>query len=435
MSRVSYYHNKEVGNYYYGPSHPMKPLRVKITHELIKNYNLLEKMNLMQPESHTDLVNSINFTKFHSDEYIDFLNRVTPDSMKFMTEQLLYFNIGEDCPVFEGLYDYCKMYTTGSILGSHYLTEGISDIAINWSGGLHHAKKHEASGFCYINDCVLAILELLTKYQRVLYIDIDVHHGDGVEEAFFCTDRVLTCSFHKYGDFFPGTGSLNDVGWEVGILSHLIFLGKNTSVNFPLYEGMDDFAYEYIFKKVIDNIYDKYRPEAIVMQCGSDSLSGDRLGCFNLSIKGHGNCLKHVKTLGLPLLVLGGGGYTLRNVPRCWTYETGISLGLELEDEMPKNDYIEYFYPEYKLHMPVTNMENVNSNEYLSSVLESIDNNLKQLNISSKEINPNFNGYGNASLMSHIDLNDMSQDLADQNPDNRNSDQFSAPSNKYMELN
>ena len=217
MSRVSYYHNKEVGNYYYGPSHPMKPLRVKITHELIKNYNLLEKMNLMQPENHTELVNSIDFTKFHSDEYIDFLKRVTPDTMKFMTEQLLYFNIGEDCPVFEGLYDYCKMYATGSILGSHYLTEGISDIAINWSGGLHHAKKHEASGFCYINDCVLAILELLTKYQRVLYIDIDVHHGDGVEEAFFCTDRVLTCSFHKYGDFFPGTGSLNDVGWEIGI--------------------------------------------------------------------------------------------------------------------------------------------------------------------------------------------------------------------------
>jgi len=218
MSRVSYYYNKEIGNFYYGPSHPMKPLRVKITHELIKGYGLNEKLIEMNPDIHTELINSIDFTKFHSDEYIDFLSRVSPDNMKSMTEQLLYFNIGEDCPVFEGLYDYCKMYTMGSVLGAHYLNEGLSDVSINWSGGLHHAKKHEASGFCYLNDCVLAILELLTNYQRVLYIDIDVHHGDGVEEAFYITDRVLTCSFHKYGDFFPGTGALNDIGYDKGII-------------------------------------------------------------------------------------------------------------------------------------------------------------------------------------------------------------------------
>lgn len=99
-----------------------------------------------------------------------------------------------------------------------------TDIAINWMGGLHHAKKAEASGFCYSNDIVLGILELLKyhkrysnnlnnfyfkgKYLSVLYVDIDVHHGDGVEEAFYTTDRVMTCSFHKYGDFFPGTGDL-----------------------------------------------------------------------------------------------------------------------------------------------------------------------------------------------------------------------------------
>ncbi len=216
MSRVSYYFNKEIGNFHYGLNHPMKPLRVKMTHELVKNYGLLSKMDMMQPELHTEIINSIDFTKFHSDEYVDFLSRVNVDNMKGLTEQLMYFNIGEDCPVFEGLNDYCKIYTNGSILGAHYLNTGLSDISINWSGGLHHAKKHEASGFCYVNDCVLAILELLTKHQRVLYIDIDVHHGDGVEEAFFCTDRVLTCSFHKYGDFFPGTGALDDVGWDIG---------------------------------------------------------------------------------------------------------------------------------------------------------------------------------------------------------------------------
>jgi histone deacetylase 1/2 len=88
------------------------------------------------------------------------------------------------------------------------LNRGLCDIAINWAGGLHHAKKMEASGFCYVNDIVLGILELLRYYARVLYIDIDVHHGDGVEEAFYTTDRVMTVSFHKYGEFFPGTGEL-----------------------------------------------------------------------------------------------------------------------------------------------------------------------------------------------------------------------------------
>lgn len=94
--------------------------------------------------------------------------------------------------------------------GAVRLNEGSSDIVINWAGGLHHAKKSEASGFCYINDCVLAILELLKTHQRVLYIDIDVHHGDGVEEAFYTTNRVMTASFHKFGEYFPGTGDVKD---------------------------------------------------------------------------------------------------------------------------------------------------------------------------------------------------------------------------------
>lgn len=105
------------------------------------------------------------------------------------------------------------------------------DISINWAGGLHHAKKYEASGFCYVNDCVLGIVELLKTYQRVLYIDIDCHHGDGVEEAFLTTDRVMTASFHKYGDYFPGTGALDDIGVEEG---------KYYSVNFPFNDGVND---------------------------------------------------------------------------------------------------------------------------------------------------------------------------------------------------
>ena len=147
------------------------------------------------------------------------------------------------------------------------LNKQAADIAINWAGGLHHAKKSEASGFCYVNDIVLAILELLKYHQRVLYIDIDIHHGDGVEEAFYTTDRVMTVSFHKYGEYFPGTGDLRDIGAG---------RGKYYSLNFPLRDGIDDSSYENIFVPVMSRVMELYQPSAIVLQCGADSLSGDR---------------------------------------------------------------------------------------------------------------------------------------------------------------
>lgn len=239
------------------------------------------------------------------------------------------------------------------------LNSGEADIAVNWTGGLHHAKKSEASGFCYVNDIVLSILELLKHHQRVLYIDIDIHHGDGVEEAFYTTDRVMTVSFHKFGEYFPGTGDLKDIGTGIG---------KYYSINFPLKDGFNDEAIEHAFNPVIQAVMDVYKPEACVMQCGADSLVGDRLGCFNLSLKGHGQCVEFVKKFHIPLLVVGGGGYTIRNVARCWCYETGVLLDTELEDDLPYNDYLEYYGPDYRLHITPSNMENLNSREYIERV-------------------------------------------------------------------
>lgn len=181
-------------------------------------------------------------------------------------------------------------------------------------------------------DIVLAIIELLRFKKRVLYIDIDVHHGDGVEEAFYTTDRVMTVSFHKYGEYFPGTGELRDIG---------IGPGKHYAVNFPLRDGIDDESYKKIFEPVIDAVMKYFQPEAVVLQCGSDSLSGDRLGCFNLSMRGHANCVDFVRGFGLPTLVLGGGGYTMRNVARTWAYETGRLVGVEMSRELPYNEYYE----------------------------------------------------------------------------------------------
>ena len=181
-------------------------------------------------------------------------------------------------------------------------------------------------------DIVLGILELLRWNKRVLYIDIDVHHGDGVEEAFYTTDRVMTVSFHKYGEYFPGTGELRDIG---------VGLGKHYSVNFPLRDGIDDTSYKAIFEPVIKGVMEYYQPQAVVLQCGGDSLSGDRLGCFNLSMRGHANCVRYVQSFQLPTLILGGGGYTMRNVSRTWAYETGLLVGQEMGSELPYNDYYE----------------------------------------------------------------------------------------------
>lgn len=131
---------------------------------------------------------------------------------------------------------------------------------------------------------------------------------------------------------------------------------------------MDDDSYNYIFKPVISEIMQRFRPTAVVLQCGADSLSGDRLGCFNLSLRGHGDCVAYVKSFNLPTLVLGGGGYTIRNVARCWTYETSVLLNTSIPNELPYNDYFEYYGPDYRLFTKPSNMENQNSRTYLDSV-------------------------------------------------------------------
>eukprot|EP00510_Aplanochytrium_minuta_P003114 CAMPEP_0184016396 /NCGR_PEP_ID=MMETSP0954-20121128/6906_1 /TAXON_ID=627963 /ORGANISM="Aplanochytrium sp, Strain PBS07" /LENGTH=453 /DNA_ID=CAMNT_0026297413 /DNA_START=113 /DNA_END=1474 /DNA_ORIENTATION=- len=358
--RVCYFYDAEVGNFHYGQSHPMKPHRVRMAHHLVVSYGLYKHMEIFRPE----LVSQAELTRFHSDDYVNFLRLVTTDNMHEYMKQLQRFNVGEDCPVFDGMYDFCRIYTSGSIGGAKRLNAQTSDIVINWSGGLHHAKKSEASGFCYVNDCVLAILELLKYHQRVLYIDIDIHHGDGVEEAFYSTNRVMTCSFHKYGEYFPGTGDWKDCGHEKG---------KGYAVNFPLHDGMNDAAFVSIFRPVISKIFERFAPQAVVLQCGADSLSGDRLGCFNLSLNGHADCVSYVKSFNVPVLVLGGGGYTMRNVARCWTHETAVLLDKKLPDELPYNAYFEYYGPDYRLHIQPSNMENVNSRKYLDGILEKLN--------------------------------------------------------------
>lgn len=364
---MAYFYDPDMGQFYYGQGHPMKPHRVRMAHSLILHYGLYSQMDVFRPAR----AQPSDMTTFHSQDYVDFLKTVNPDNEENYLEYLKKFNMGEDCPVFDGLWDYCQLYAGGSIGGAVKLNHGSCDIAINWAGGLHHGKKGEASGFCYVNDIVLAILELLKYHQRVLYIDIDIHHGDGVEEAFLTTNRVMTVSFHKFGEgFFPGTGDIINIGRGPG---------KFYSLNVPLKDGISDASYETLFKPVITAVVNRYGPEAIVLQCGTDSLAGDRLGQFNLSSKGHAACIEHVKSFGLPLMLLGGGGYKIVNVARCWAYETGVALGVAMNDQLPPNEYLEFYGPQYSLLVePKEDMEDKNSSADLerlkTRLLELISN-------------------------------------------------------------
>lgn len=369
--KVCYFYDQDVPNYYYGPNHPMKPFRLRLTHELIVGYGLYRKMNVFRPRA----LDYEDVTAFHDQDYVDFLKNITPDTYRDKLSKCSQFALGDttDCPIFDGLFEFGKRCSAGSVDGAIKLNHGDSNICINWSGGLHHAKKSEASGFCYINDIVLAILELLKFHDRVLYIDIDVHHGDGVEEAFWTSDRVVTVSFHRYGDFFPGSGDLTHIG---------VHNGRYHTINVPLEAGIDDENYERLFKQIIQSVMDRYRPGAVVLQCGADSLAHDRLGCFNLSLKGHGMCVDFLKSFNVPLLLLGGGGYNIRNVARCWCYETAVALDTPLDNDIPYNNFLPYYGPKFLLHItPDARVRNENKQKEMKDLVHRVLQNIERIRI------------------------------------------------------
>ncbi|KAK5110542.1 hypothetical protein LTR62_005734 [Meristemomyces frigidus] len=352
--KVSFHYNSTVEDMHFGKTHPMKPWRLTLTKHLVLGYGLQYAMDTYEAvKAGKDQVRA-----FHDTDYVDFLSQVSPQTFDALCQEPRYrkhtparhdadqvilgpFNLstspGADCPVFDGMSEYLFLYTGATLAATNQLTTNQSDIAINWSGGLHHAHKSEASGFCYINDIVLSIIDMLRVYPRVLYIDIDVHHGDGVEQAFQRQPRVMTLSYHRYGPyddtnnkFFPGTGDITDVGLRGSI-------GEHFALNVPIGSGIDDKQYKYLFENVTGRAIDAFKPSAIVLQCGADSLGGDRLGQFNINIKQHGECVNFVKRHRLPTLILGGGGYTARNVARAWCHETALATdnGTKLSPLIP----------------------------------------------------------------------------------------------------
>ncbi|KRX43550.1 Histone deacetylase 1, partial [Trichinella murrelli] len=358
--RVVYFSDDTIGNFSFTSRHLMKPFRAAMTDSLVQSYGLTQCMKVMK----TEWASEDDLKVFHTNEYIEAIKVATKTKSKKRGGDA-------DCPEFFGVLEYCRAVAGSSLSSARVMNTRTSDIIINWNGGMHHAKSYEASGFCFINDIVLAILELLKVYDRVLYVDIDCHHGDGVEEAFYTTNRVMTVSFHKYGDFFPGSGRLEDIGLDEG---------EKYAVNVPLNSGIGDANYVALFRMIITKIVEHFRPSAIVMQCGADSLAHDRLGCFNLSISGHGECVKFVRSLQIPLMLLGGGGYSLHNVARCWTYETSIALDVPISNDLPFHEYYNFYSPSFKLHLPAAkNVLDMNGTRYLEYIGKYICENIRSL--------------------------------------------------------
>lgn len=336
--------------------------RASLVHTLIESYDLMKNVLPINSDSNEE----VDLSGFHSCDYINTLKGEI-DSDDDNEE----YGLGYDCPPLEDLYDFVSCIARGSISAAKALISGQVNTSINFCGGWHHAQRDHASGFCYVNDCVLAILELLKKFQRVLYIDLDIHHGDGVENAFAYSKKVFTLSIHKCEEgYFPGTGSISEIG---------LGSGRYYTCNIPLRDGASDATYIKVFKETCGKIIENFRPEAIVCQCGADSLVNDPLGTFNLTLESYRQCVKLLKELQLPLLILGGGGYNLANAARCFTSVLAVLVDRELKPDIPESELFDCFGPAFELEISGGLRRDENTAEYVEMVLAQVFRNLENV--------------------------------------------------------
>jgi acetoin utilization protein AcuC len=225
-----------------------------------------------------------------------------------------------DNPIFEGMYDAAALIAGGSVRAAEEIHSGRAQHAVNISGGLHHAMRDAASGFCVFNDGAIAIAWLLAQgYERIAYVDLDVHHGDGVQAAFYDDPRVLTVSVHQTPlTLFPGTGFPEETGGPGAAMG--------TAVNLALPNGTDDSGWLRAFTAVVPSVLRAFDPQILVTQCGCDAHHEDPLADLALTVDGQRASYRAMHDLAHRVadgkwLVLGGGGYGLvRCVPRAWTH-------------------------------------------------------------------------------------------------------------------
>jgi acetoin utilization protein AcuC len=322
--KTAFIYSDDFAKYDYGRGHPLKPFRLKLTYELIKAYGLLSLPDVRiieaKPAEEADLL------LYHTSDYIDVL-KAANGGLEIPWEGSYGLGFGDN-PVFEGVFDWSRLVVGASLQATELVDSGEVPIAFNISGGLHHARASRASGFCYVNDPVIVISSLLKKGRRVAYIDIDVHHGDGVQDAFFHTDKVLTISLHESGRrLFPGTGFESEIGEGKG---------RGYSVNVPMPPFSDDELFMYAFNEVVPSLIQRFRPDIVVSQLGVDSFVTDRLAHLNCTTNGFCEVVRKIKDISPRWIALGGGGYEITNVAKAWTLAWAIMNNVDLPDELPQ---------------------------------------------------------------------------------------------------
>jgi acetoin utilization protein AcuC len=313
-------------DYDLGGRHPLDPVRLDLTIRLARSLGVLDGVSPLVPVQATD----DELRTVHSDEYLTVVKRALPG----------YVGHGlgtPDNPVFHRMHEASAMVAGGSLLAADEILTGRATRVANIAGGLHHAMRDHASGFCIYNDCALAIRRLLDGgTSRVAYVDIDVHHGDGVQEAFADDPRVLTISLHQHPvTLWPGTGNSADIGASGA---------AGSAVNVPLPPGTSDDGWLRAFHAVVPALLRAFEPEVLVTQHGADTHAEDPLADLTLSVDGQRAAHRALAdladtTAGGRWLALGGGGYSLfRVVPRSWTHLLATLLDREVDPNTPVPD-------------------------------------------------------------------------------------------------
>jgi acetoin utilization protein AcuC len=326
--QAALFYTPRVLRFDYGRVHPFQVARLGDVIRLCEALDLLphgKSPIVPNPCSRADL------DRFHSCEYLDLLEMTATEGLRESPK----FGLGSsDNPIFPGLWLYCLTVAGGSIEAALWIAAGreigLTRRAFHPAGGLHHAHADRASGFCYVNDGALAIERLVSAGLRVLYVDVDAHHGDGVQEAFYASDRVMAVSIHQDGrTLFPGTGFPNESGVGEGV---------GYSVNVPVLPGAGDDDYERFREEILVPLVKRFRPDVLVTEIGVDSLRDDPLTLLDWTLSGLNGFLEWCADTGLPWLALGGGGYRRWNVIRGWTAVWARMIGRDLPIERPRID-------------------------------------------------------------------------------------------------
>ncbi len=337
VDRVGLIYTEDYQKYNFGRDHPLRPLRLELTYSLMEKLKLLEhqRLSIMKPR----LASQQEIESVHSPQYVEVVKKlsVNPKDNNLIQSLNPYrYGLGPgDNPIFKGMYEATALVCGASLIAAENVwNEDDFKVAFNPAGGLHHAMRDRASGFCIFNDIGIAIkyLKKLKKDIKIAYLDIDCHHGDGVQWLFYDDPKVLTISYHQDGRFlFPGTGSVSEIGEGEG---------KGFSINFPLLPGTYNKSFINLFRKTAPKLLEAYAPDILITQLGVDTYFDDPLTQMGFSLAVYRDIAQTMKTAARGYcqdkwLALGGGGYLMTVVPRAWTIFLARMLDVELKNELP----------------------------------------------------------------------------------------------------